>query len=207
MPCAHTLPEPRHRSVLNEINILRPERRLRSVRYRNGPGGPHSSTIDAVGGHPHQQQMRWSRRAPICCFRSAAQSTTARSVSGWGIDLIGSQIPPRPLPKRHDLSDLWTVPPKWRRLAPRLNQTRISCRVTLGDLLRDAHPVYRQLATPSTTGTNWSGSSTMGASSWPPSHPRTGRTCNFPFRLPIFARPDQRLTLPMQPVEQRLGLL
>ena len=25
------------------------------------------------------QQMRWSREAPICCSRSAAQSTTARS--------------------------------------------------------------------------------------------------------------------------------
>jgi hypothetical protein len=46
----------------------------------------------------------------ICCSRSAAQSTTARSVSGSGIDLIGSQMPTWPLRKRYDPPNLWTVP-------------------------------------------------------------------------------------------------
>jgi hypothetical protein len=35
VPCAHTLPEPRHQSVPNEINVLRSRRRLRAVRDRN----------------------------------------------------------------------------------------------------------------------------------------------------------------------------
>jgi hypothetical protein len=34
-PYAHTLPEPRHQSVPNEINVLRSGRRLRAVRARN----------------------------------------------------------------------------------------------------------------------------------------------------------------------------
>jgi hypothetical protein len=40
--------------------------------------------------------------APICCSKSAAQSTTARSVPGLGIDSTGSPRQTRPLPKRHD---------------------------------------------------------------------------------------------------------
>jgi hypothetical protein len=37
------------------------------------------------------QQMRWSRRGPICYFRAAAQFITARLAPGLGIDLTGSQ--------------------------------------------------------------------------------------------------------------------
>src|ERR1700692_1243853 len=49
--------------------------------------------------------------APICCSRSVAQSTTAHSVPGLGIDLTGSLMRTRPLPMRHDPPDPWTVPP------------------------------------------------------------------------------------------------
>jgi hypothetical protein len=49
-------------------------------------------------------------RPPAAESRPLAQSITARSVSGLGIDLIGSQMPTWPLPKWHDPADLWTVP-------------------------------------------------------------------------------------------------
>src|SRR5271166_1770778 len=49
--------------------------------------------------------------APICCSKFVAQSTTARSVPGSGIDLTGSPMQTWPLPKRLDSPDLWTVPP------------------------------------------------------------------------------------------------
>src|ERR1700692_1969709 len=48
--------------------------------------------------------------APICCSRSVAQSTTAHSVPGLGIDLTGSLMRTRPLPMRHDPPDPSTVP-------------------------------------------------------------------------------------------------
>src|SRR5271165_2409644 len=48
--------------------------------------------------------------APICCSKFVAQSTTARSVPGLGIDLTGSPMQTWPLPKQHDPPDLWTVP-------------------------------------------------------------------------------------------------
>jgi hypothetical protein len=50
---------------------------------------------DAITQCPHQQQMRWSM-GPICST-FVAQSTTARSVLGSDIDLIGSPMPNRPL--------------------------------------------------------------------------------------------------------------
>ena len=60
------------------------------------------------------QQMRWSRQAPICFFRSAARSTTACSAPGSVVCSIQSPRHAHNSRRRLDPPDLWTVPPAIR---------------------------------------------------------------------------------------------
>jgi hypothetical protein len=53
-PCAHTLPGLRHQSVPHEINILRPERRLRAVHDRNEGG--RLVSLDGQTGAPCEKR-------------------------------------------------------------------------------------------------------------------------------------------------------
>jgi hypothetical protein len=82
----------------------------------SGRGVKQTVARVACGRYIPQRPNRMAGVAQICCRRSAAQSTTARLVPGWGINLTGSPMQHGPLPTQHDPKMFGQSHP--RQLAP-----------------------------------------------------------------------------------------